>query len=171
MSHLQCVVPVVPQGLSDWAKRCVSFHNNRKTEEKTEILLPMFKLLNQNVCNIYRDLLGFGFHFTNIMKYVWYERSTVNIMLEYNSPLLVSPLRTKIQRVYLLFVSKKSGNQSLLGLGSVHTLRKSARTQSNLQAEKQTLTAGSEGKKTTNWVLSWTPKTTLLIVPLAGERK
>lgn len=86
-----------------------------------EILLPEFKLLNQNVCTIYKDLLGFGFHFTDIVKYARSERSTGNIMLDYNSPLLISPLGTKTQEVYLLFVSENTGNQSLLGLGSVHT--------------------------------------------------
>lgn len=45
-----------------------------------EILLPTFKLLNLNIHTIYRDLLGFGFHFTNIMKYARSERSTVNTM-------------------------------------------------------------------------------------------
>lgn len=102
-------------------KECLSLQSDRKTEEKMEILLPTFKLLNQTIRTIYRDLLGFGFHFTNIMKYVRSERSTVNIMLEYNSPLLVSPLRTKIQGVCLFFVSKNPGNHSLLGLGGVHT--------------------------------------------------
>lgn len=109
-------------------KECLSFQRDRKTEQKIEILLPTFKLLNQNICTIHRDLLGFGFHFTNIMKYARSERSTVNIMLEYNSPLLVSPLRTKIQKVYLLFVSENPGKQSLLGLGSVRTQSKSTHT-------------------------------------------
>lgn len=59
-------------------KECLSFQSDRKTEQKMEILLLTFKLLNQNICTIYRDLLGFGVHFTNIMKYARSERSIVN---------------------------------------------------------------------------------------------
>lgn len=59
-------------------KKCLSFQSDRKTEHKMEILLPTFKLLNQTIHTVYRGLLGFGFHFTNTMKYPRSERSTVN---------------------------------------------------------------------------------------------
>jgi len=106
------------------------------------------------------------------MNYAKPERSPLKIMLESNSPLIFSPLGTKIYKVYLLLVSEqpwKSESSWAWQCTSGDQLNPNNR-QPTIQAENKTLKASSAYNNYI-WHFFYSPKTTLPTLPLAGTRK